>query len=428
LSKVEANKMELLAEDIDIALFLHETAGTMDALVSRKNNKLEVDCAADIGSMRTDAVKLRQCLFNLLGNAAKFTENGTISLTARREMKGGVEHLSFAISDDGIGMTQEQVSRLFQRFTQGDETTTRKFGGTGLGLALSKAFARLMGGDISVQSESGCGTIFTITIPAVLPERAAEPTEEPIAPHAGEDGRGALVLVIDDEASQRELLTRFLQRQGFNVRVAADGEKGIELARLLRPRAVLLDVMMPGIDGWAVLRTLKADEATRDIPVVMVSFVADAALSSSLGATDSVSKPIDWRRLQTVLAKLDRTAGDVLVVDDDASMRERLRSILERNGWAVGEAADGAEALERVRAKVPQLVLLDLTMPVMDGFTFLEKLRRLPEGTDVPVLVLTARDLSSADRERLHDASAIMRKGEAGVREISMEVQRLTHR
>ena len=426
LSKVEANKMELLAEDIDLPAFLAETAGTVEALVARKNNRLVVDCPPDLGAMRSDAVKLRQCLFNLLGNAAKFTENGTITLSARREGADGT--LAFAVRDDGIGMTPEQVSRLFQRFTQADETTTRKFGGTGLGLALSRAFARLMGGDIAVESALGKGTTFTIRVPAVLPERSGEPVdpaEDPLPPEDAGQRRGALVLVIDDEASQRELMTRFLRRQGFSVRTAADGAKGIELARLLRPRAVLLDVMMPGMDGWAVLRTLKADEETRHIPVVMVSFVADAGLGASLGAIDAVPKPIDWRRLQGVLARLDRAAGDVLVVDDDAAMRERLRTMLERHGWSVVEAGDGAEALERVRAKVPQLVLLDLTMPVMDGFAFLEALRRLPEGGDVPVLVLTARDVSSAERGRLHEAAGILRKGEVGLRDISDEVQRL---
>ncbi len=296
------------------------------------------------------------------------------------------------------------------------------------GARRSRAFARWMGGDIAVESALGKGTTFTIRVSAVLPERSGEPVdpaEDPLPPEEAGQRRGALVLVIDDEASQRELMMRFLQRQGFSVRTAADGAKGIELARLLRPRAVLLDVMMPGMDGWAVLRTLKADEDTRHIPVVMVSFVADAGISASLGAIDAVPKPIDWRRLQGVLARLDRAAGEVLVVDDDAAMCERLRLILERHGWSVGEAGNGAEALERVRAKVPQLVLLDLMMPVMDGFAFLEALRRMPEGGDVPVLVLTARDVSLAERGRLHAAAGILRKGEVGLRDISDEVQRL---
>ena len=426
LSKVEANKMELLPEDIEVAAFVRDAAGTVDALIGRKGNALVIDVPDDLGAMRTDAVKLRQCLFNLLSNAAKFTENGTITLAARRETEDGAEWVAFSVRDDGIGMTQEQVSRLFQRFTQADETTTRKFGGTGLGLALSRAFARLMGGDISVESEPGSGTTFTIRVPAMLPEWTVELAEEAVAgPAEPSSARGALVLVIDDEVSQRELMMRFLQRQGFTVRTAATGAKGIELARALKPRAVLLDVMMPGMDGWSVLKALKADAETRDIPVVMVSFVADAGISASLGALDAVPKPIDWPRLKGVLDKLNREAGDVLVVDDDAGMRERLRTILERNGWRVREAADGAEALDQVRAEAPQLVLLDLTMPVMDGFAFLQELRRLPERSDIPVLVLTARDISVAEREQLGGADGILRKGEASLRDISKEVRRL---
>ena len=425
LSKVEANKMELIVEEIDLPSFLRDAAGTVEALVGRKANTLVVDVADDFGTMRTDGVKLRQCLFNLLGNAAKFTENGTITLSARRAGKTDGDWIAFDVRDDGIGMTQEQLSRLFQRFTQADETTTRKFGGTGLGLALSRAFARLMGGDIAVASEPGRGTTFTIELPSVLPESRLEVIDDISLPTASHDQRGALVLVIDDEASQRELMKRFLERQGFTVRTAGSGGKGIELARMLRPRAVLLDVMMPGMDGWAVLKALKADAETSHIPVVMVSFVADAGISASLGAVDAVPKPIDWMRLKGVLDKLNRDAGDVLVVDDDDDMRERLRAVLERHGWSVREAGDGAGALEAVRAEAPQLVLLDLTMPVMDGFVFLETLRRLPEGADVPVLVLTARDVSLAERERLHEAAGILKKGETSLRDISTEVRKL---
>ena len=425
LSKVEANKMELVVEEIDVPSFLRDAGGTVEALMARKDNRFVIDVADDLGTMRTDGVKLRQCLFNLLSNAAKFTEKGTITLSARRIVKPDGDWVAFDVRDDGIGMTKEQLSRLFQRFTQADETTTRKFGGTGLGLALSRAFARLMGGDVAVESEPGRGTTFTIELPAVGRETPLEPIDDVMLPFEIDGERGALVLVVDDEASQRELMKRFLERQGYTVRTAGNGAMGIELARTLRPRAVLLDVMMPGMDGWSVLKALKADPGTSHIPVVMVSFVADAGISASLGAIDAVPKPIDWVRLKGVLDRLDREAGDVLVVDDDADMRQRLRSILERKGWSVREAGDGAGALDAVQAKAPQLVLLDLTMPIMDGFTFLEALRRMPQGADVPVLVLTARDVSLADRERLHDAAGILKKGDTSLRDISAEVRKL---
>ncbi len=333
LSKVEAEKMDIYPQDIDVAAFATDAAGTVEALVAKKGNTLSLDVSPDVGHARTDAVKLRQCLFNLLSNAAKFTEGGTITLRVARERFDGADWLRFAVEDTGIGMTPEQVGRLFERFTQADETTTRKFGGTGLGLALSRAFAQLLGGDITVASAEGRGTAFTLRIPASSP--VAAPAEPPAAAPENQSGGDDLVLVIDDEANQRELMTRFLERQRFAVRTAGNGHTGLKLAKSLRPRAILLDVMMPEMDGWSVLAALKLDPETAVIPVVMVSFVADAALSASLGAVDAVPKPVDWTRLRTILDQFRADDGDVLVVDDDADMRDRLRTVLERNGWSV---------------------------------------------------------------------------------------------
>ena len=338
LSKVEAEKMELVAEVIEIPAFARDAAATIGSLAARKGNTLVVDVADDLGTMSTDAVKLRQCLFNLLSNAAKFMEHGTIMLSARREQVEKTEWVEFAVRDDGIGMTPEQVSRLFQRFTQADDTTTRRFGGTGLGLALSRAFARLMGGDVTVESVEGRGTTFRIRLPATLPARASDVEPDEALQASLIDGDGDLVLVIDDEASQRELMSRFLRRQGFAVRTAADGASGIAVARSSNPRVILLDVMIPGMDDWSVLEALKDDPATAAIPVVMVSFVADAAIAESLGAAETVPKPVDWSRLKHVLEGLrGEDGGAVLVVDDDADMRQRLRSVLERSGWRVRE-------------------------------------------------------------------------------------------
>ncbi|SFH92167.1 MHYT domain-containing protein [Methylobacterium brachiatum] len=426
LSKVEAEKMELDLEDIDVAAFTRDAAGTVEALVRKKGNVLVLDIADDAGRARTDAVKLRQCLFNLLSNAAKFTEGGTITLRARRDTDGAGDWLRFTVEDTGIGMSTEQVGRLFERFTQADETTTRRFGGTGLGLALSRAFAQLLGGDITVVSRAGQGTCFTLRVPAMPSDQAVQ-----MPAVAGSEGAaltGDLVLVIDDEASQREVMTRFLERQRFAVRTAGDGRTGLELAKSLKPRAILLDVMMPEMDGWSVLAALKADQETAAIPVVMVSFVADAALGASLGAVEAVPKPVDWTRLRTILDQFRAADGDVLVIDDDADMRQRLRTVLERNGWTVREAGDGQEALDQVGHGVPRLVLLDLTMPVMDGFLFLDRLRILPGCAEVPVVVLSARNITAAERDRLSEADRILRKGDASLQDIASELRKLDNR
>ena len=409
LSKIEANRMDTYAETVEVAALMGEVAGTVEGLVRQKNNVLQLDLAEDLGTMRTDVVKLRQCLFNLIGNAAKFTENGRIVLAARRHGAGAGGLLTFEVRDSGIGMSDEQVSRLFQRFTQADETTTRKFGGTGLGLAITRAFARLLGGDVAVTSHLGQGTTFTITLPATMSE-IQEGETPPTARHGPVSGEHAAVLVIDDDPAQRDLTVRFLERQGFTAMTAADGPAGLDLARRHPPRAILLDVMMPQMDGWSVLNALKADPKLAAIPVIMVTFVDERMLSTTLGAVDHVNKPVDWDRLKSVLDRLREAEGDVLVVDDDPGVRERLRIVLERSGWTVGEAGNGEEALQRVMHGPPRAILLDLTMPVMDGFAFLHALREKPGCSEIPVIVFSARDISAADREQLRDADRIMSK------------------
>ncbi len=423
LSKVEANKMEIAAENIDVAAFARDALETVDALARTKSNTLELVLADDLGTMRSDAVKLRQCLFNLLSNASKFTENGSIVLAVSREARAGADWLMFAVTDTGIGMTPEQLGRLFERFSQADETTTRRFGGTGLGLALSRAFSRLLGGDIDVTSEHGKGTCFTLRVPTIPPSEDAIVSDNDARHSETHDSERALVLVIDDEASQREVLARFLMRQHFAVRLAADGRAGLALARSLKPRVILLDVLMPDMDGWSVLRALKADPETAGLPVVLVSFVADLNLGNAMGAAAAVPKPIAWPNLKAVLQQYKVEGGDVLVVDDDRDTRDRLRVALERNGWSVQEAGDGAEALDRVKRSPPQMIVLDLTMPVMDGFTFLHRLREVPEGADIPVVVLSAREITGADRDRLRDADRVLKKGDTSLRDLAAELK-----
>ncbi len=431
LSKIEANRMTTFGEDFAVAALMHEVASTVEGLVRTKRNTLVLDLGDEValGSMHTDLVKLRQCLFNLLSNAAKFTEDGEVTLHVRRVAGAGGGQLAFRVADTGIGMTPEQLSRLFERFSQADESTTRQFGGTGLGLAITRAFCRLLGGDVTVQSEHGQGTSFTMTLPAILP---AQPGAGPGPAAEAPDEPGRLVLVVDDDPAQRDLLGRFLEREGFTVRVAADGHAGLELARTLRPHVILLDVMMPQMDGWAVLGRLKADPDPElaAIPVVMCTFVNERALGASLGAADYLVKPVEWGQLRSVMERFHDAHGDVLVVDDDADARARLRSVLERQGWSVAEAADGREALEHVARAVPRIILLDLTMPVMDGFTFLHELRARPGGADIPVVVLSARDLSREDRGRLDTADQVLRKDQVSLTALggTLEVVATSHR
>ncbi len=428
LSKVESGKMEVYAETFDVADMVRDVATTVQGLVEKKGNTLSLRLEADLGAMHSDVTKIRQMLLNLLSNAAKFTEEGTITLSAERGLGlGEKDWLAFRISDAGIGMTEEQLTKLFQRFQQADASTTRKFGGTGLGLSITKAFSTMLGGDVEVESVPGQGSTFTVRLPANVTAQQDVQHDEPETAAVRGSGSGAeqVVLVIDDDPAQRELMSRFLEREGFSARTAPDGRTGLELARILRPRAILLDVMMPGMDGWSVLSTLKADPELAKIPVVMVTFVGERGLATALGATDYVSKPVEWERFKHVMDRFRDADGDVLVVDDDPDARHRMRTMLEKNGWTVAEASNGLEALDQVAHAVPRLVLLDLTMPVMDGFSFLGALRERPGCADVPVVVLTARDLTKEDRHRLREASQVLNKGDTSLRDLAGQLRAL---
>ena len=420
LSKIEAGRMDTYAERIEVAALVREVEATVEALVGQKGNRLAVRVEPDVGTMTTDIVKLRQCLLNLLSNAAKFTENGQLTLEVRRDSGSDPAMLEFRVIDTGIGMTEEQLSRLFERFAQADETTTRRFGGTGLGLAITRAFSRLLGGDIMVESTAGEGTTFTLRLPAVMPE---QPPEEPTATPSPAEGRQT-VLVIDDDPAQRDLMVRFLERQDFAVATAANGLDGLDMAKRIHPRAITLDVMMPQVDGWSVLQQLKADPDLARIPVVIISFVNDKFLSASLGAADHVDKPVQWDKLKRVMDHLRDAEGDVLVVDGDADIRAHLRATLEAEGWSVVEAADGREALDKVMHGPPRAVLLDLATPAIDGFALLHDLREKPGCAHIPVIVFSAREIAPADRARLDEADLVI-DGTADLEAVADELKTL---
>jgi GAF domain-containing protein/DNA-binding response OmpR family regulator/anti-sigma regulatory factor (Ser/Thr protein kinase) len=425
LSKIEAGKMDLFVEPFDVANLVTDIAAVVQPLAERNGNRLDVRCDPGADEMRADLTKVRQALFNLLSNACKFTERGTVTLAAAREAGDGGDRMVFTVSDTGIGMTEEQMGRLFQEFTQAEAATSRRYGGTGLGLALSRRLCRLMGGDVTVESAPGRGSTFTMRLPAEVAAPAAE-TASPAAPAVAEGPAGAsLVLVIDDDPAVRELMGRYLIREGFRVAVASAGEEGLRLVRELRPDAITLDVMMPGLDGWAVLGALKGDAATADIPVVMLTIVDDRNLGYALGAAEYLTKPIDRERLLAVLARYRRD-HPVLIVEDDAPLRELLRRMLEREGYAVVEAEHGRAALDRLREGAPGVILLDLMMPVMDGFEFLVELRRGAAWRGIPVIVLTAKELSAEERELLNGSvTRILQKGAHGQEALLAEVRGL---
>ena len=426
LAKISAGRMELTVATFDLTLMVRDVQTLVAPLADKHANQFVVDVPNALGVMIADERRVRQILINLLSNAFKFTTNGTVTLQVRRVQMNSHEMIEFAVADTGKGMTADQVSRLFQRFYQADPSTTREQGGTGLGLAITQSFNDVMGGDpIHVSSVPDQGSHFVVRLPAVVEPNVAKniaratPTElTPIVSKSDSQTltpvNAGTILVIDDDPMVHELMLRFLSKEGFRVVSALTGAEGLRIARETRPSAITLDVMMPEVDGWSVLTDLKADPLTCDIPVVMLTIVDDRGRGYALGAADYLTKPIDWQRLAVILRRyqsLDR-ASPVLVIDDDPECREMVRRYLEREGWRVTEAPDGEAGLREMATEFPALILLDLMMPVLDGFSFLTELPHRFPGARVPVVVLTAKDLTASDFDRLNGRVArIIEKG-----------------
>jgi len=423
LSKIEAGKTELYLEDFEVAEMVRDVATTIRPLVEKNANRLVVE-ATFTGAMHADLTKVRQMLLNLLSNACKFTEKGIIRLGVERDGPDENAEIRFRISDSGIGMTPAQMAKLFEAFSQAEASTSRRYGGTGLGLAITKHFAQMMGGDVTVESEPGKGSTFTIRLPAVTPSPAPPPPQAKPVAAARTEGPAGTVLVIDDNAEARDLIRRFLTEEGFAVVEATGGEAGLALARLQRPDAITLDVLMPGMDGWAVLSALKAEPDLADIPVIMVTVLDDRNLGFALGVSEYVTKPIEREHLRRLLRKYRRDGpSDVLIVEDDAGTRDLLRRLLEGEGWTVATAENGRVALEALDRRTPSLILLDLMMPVMDGCQFATELRKREAWRDIPVIVLTAKDLTAEDRRSLNgDVQGVLQKGALTREELLREI------
>jgi signal transduction histidine kinase/CheY-like chemotaxis protein len=399
LSKIEAGKLELSPETVNLAPLLEDVIGTARQLAEQNKNRLVVESPENLGTLTVDPMRLRQILLNLLSNACKFTKQGEVALRVKR-VADGRNWIEIAVADTGIGMTPEQLAKLFEEFTQADSSTARQYGGTGLGLAITRKLARMMGGDVTAASEPGKGSVFTVRLPASAGSQASRST--------GSDGRRSptadCVLIIDDDVTARELIADHLKAEGFSVVTAAGGVEGLKRAKELRPTAITLDVMMPDLDGWSVLAALRQDPELADIPVIMVTIVDEHRRGIALGAAGYLTKPIDRERLHRLVTRFRAAAPPtrVLLVEDDAVQRERMRGWLEGPQWAVREAANGREALDRLQQGKPDVILLDLMMPEMDGFAVVAALQKQADWRDIPVIVITSLDLDAKDRERLN--------------------------
>ncbi|HEX4996826.1 MAG TPA: response regulator [Terriglobia bacterium] len=418
LSKIEAGKIELHIEEFDVQAMAGDVLEVSLPLASKNANRLVLQIADDVGSMSSDVTRVRQILFNLLSNASKFTRAGNIELSVKKASGPSGDMIEFRVKDTGIGMTPDQISKVFEAFTQADSSTTRKYGGTGLGLAITKKFCEMLSGSIFVESDPGKGTTFSVRmpvrlrLPAQTPKPGAASNGKPASRHA--NGKLGHVLVIDDDRAVQATTKAFLMRMGYSVTVADNGPEGIRLAHECHPDVITLDIARPELDGWNVLTALKRDALLRDIPVMVLTLSETNNSGYTLGANEFLTKPIDSEHLTGVLRKYRRPDNrSILVIDDDPGVRNLLTIVLSNHDWTVDVAENGLVGLEKVMLKTPSVILLDLMMPEMDGFGFLEELRKLPLSADVSIVVLTAKELTGDDRKRLHgQVERVMAKGQ----------------
>lgn len=408
LSKIEAGKMDLDVHAFDLRKLLREVEATLQPLADKQNNQLTVAVDESIGLVRSDSTKLRQCLLNLGSNACKFTENGFVQLSARVED----DDLIFEISDTGIGMSEEEMARLFQPFTQSDSSTTRRFGGTGLGLALVKRFTEMLGGTVEISSDVGFGTTFTMRLKQNIIKSAPKPLladthskttiHKEVSAEAPAARKKPLALVMEDEPSAVELLRRLLDRNGYQCVVAGNGQHGIDLAREKEPDIVLLDIGMPVLDGWGVLDSFANDESLRAIPTIVVSVDDRKRLTIERGASDHLVKPVDTDDLETILKFYsDKRSGHILLVEDDPATARLYENGLTQCGFQVSRAGNGEEARALLADDKFAMVVTDLMMPTVDGFQLIEHIGTIPLEDRPPVIVVTGASLEEKQKKML---------------------------
>jgi PAS domain S-box-containing protein len=478
-SKIEAGRMQLYLEQFNLDAMITDVVNTIQPLIEKNGNTIRTIIPDGAGVMYADLTKVRQILFNLLSNAAKFTEHGHITLEVRHEPRRHPSRpvpppadasVIFRVADTGIGLQPQQIKNLFRPFSQADTSTTRKYGGTGLGLVISNHFCQMMGGAITVESEFGHGSTFTVRLPLEVqpssghlvadtasehtasseqhqPVRTPRPKAHTQPPPSGELPR---LLVVDDDETARDLMVRALSNEGFHIETAANGIDGLRMVKEFAPDIIILDVMMQEMDGWAVLSALKEDRETIHIPVIMISFLDSREIGFALGAADYLTKPIDRKRLVNILHRYrshhpEGYQGLVMVVEDDAPTRHLLRRTLEKENWNVLEAEHGRAALELlIRRSVtnihptstsatssyglPDMILLDLMMPEMDGFQVIRALHSNPMWWSIPVIVITARELSLEEHAYLDTCVAeTLQKASFNREELLREVRSLVH-
>ncbi|MDC0902383.1 response regulator [Gammaproteobacteria bacterium] len=424
LSKIEAGKMELFVTSFEIENMVQTIKDVSEPLAAKNDNGFVINLDGAMGSMSQDETKLRQCLTNFLSNGFKFTKNGTVTLDVKSRMIDDLEFIDFAVIDTGAGMSPEGVAKVFEEYTQAERSTSANYGGTGLGLPISKKFAEMMGGDVIVTSEEGVGSVFTMSVPRECPEYNEDEVEGNVI---NLDDQDNLVVLVDDDVAMHDLIKRTISKLNLTLLGATNSEKGMELIREVKPKLILLDVLMPGRDGWSLLKECKTDKDLKDIPVIMISQLNQSNLAASLGANDYLTKPIDRSHFINTLKRIlgnDTKDKKVLVIDDDKDVRELLSRLLKDAGYRPIDARDGKEGLERTKDE-PALIILDLEMPRMDGFEFLDNyIKDVPEESRAPVLVFSGKDLTDVQEDLLKErVVGLVKKDDVSMDNLSKMIQ-----
>jgi signal transduction histidine kinase/CheY-like chemotaxis protein len=424
LSKIEAGKMELFVTSFEIENMIQTIKDVSEPLAAKNDNGFVINLDGAMGSMSQDETKLRQCLTNFLSNGFKFTKNGTVTLDVKARIVDDVEFIDFAVIDTGAGMSPEGVAKVFEEYTQAERSTSANYGGTGLGLPISKKFAEIMGGDVIVTSEEGVGSVFTMSVPRECPEYNEDEVEGSVI---NLDDQDNLVVLVDDDVAMHDLIKRTISKLNLTLLGATNSEKGMELIREVKPKLILLDVLMPGRDGWSLLKECKTDQELKDIPVIMISQLNQSNLASSLGANDYLTKPIDRTHFINTLKRIlgaETQNQKVLVIDDDKDVRELLSRLLKDAGYRPIDARDGKEGLERTKDE-PALIILDLEMPRMDGFEFLDNyIKDVPEEKRAPVLVFSGKDLTDVQEDLLKErVVGLVKKDDVSMDKLSQMIQ-----
>lgn len=437
ISKIEAGRMQVSIEAFNADQLVTEVVDTLRPLAEKQQNQLSIKQAGPVGFIRSDQLKVRQILFNLLSNAVKFTRNGTVEIDYQEDVEGDNRWVIFKIRDTGIGISSSVLAELFEPFSQADPSTTRKYGGTGLGLAISRSFAGMLGGDISVESEEGRGSEFVVRLPVMSAaqmrvsdgDHSGLVSEKNMQEHADQEHtelfHGELtqtmkkmsgdthLLLIDDDPDVHDILGHSLKNQGFRIHSALSGQEGLKLAGELVPDVIVLDIFMPQMDGWQVLKKLKTNPATADIPVTLYTIESNEVKGYALGASDYLIKPIANDRLLEVLARYRKAnlVTKVLSIDDDSHSQKLVKTYLRGPEWNVIVAENGRDGFEKLGLHPDTaIILLDLIMPEMNGFEFLEACKK--QNVGIPIIIISARDLTAEEsRLLMQHTQAVIRKG-----------------